>query len=127
HTHHIVKDWWLFDTGSTVHICNDKALFKELQTPSTGLGVILTGGGPMKPQGIGTVKIMVLSGYKENKPVYTDMILLKTLYIPDFPLNIVSGHKLYKSGGILSKQTLFSANRKPLGLLNFSKSGFFFN
>src|SRR5512140_857730 len=57
---------WLFDTGSTVHICNDRTLFTELSN-SANLGTIRTGGGPVQPQGVGTVKISVYAGHNSGK------------------------------------------------------------
>ena len=49
-----------------------------------------------------------------------------TLYILGFPLNIVSGYKLYLSRGTLIKEKLYIGSKKLLGILNFSKNGFFF-
>jgi hypothetical protein len=101
-----------------VHICNDKSLFTGLKTSLT-LGVVRTGGGPVSPQGIGTVKIEFLTGYRENVAQYSSISLTNTLYIPGFPLNIVSGHRLYASGGTLIKEKLYTASRKVVALLNF--------
>ncbi|KAM7182561.1 hypothetical protein V8F33_014218, partial [Rhypophila sp. PSN 637] len=98
---------WLFDTGSTVHICTDKSLFSQLELKST-LSDLRTGGGPVRPLGIGTARLSFFTGNKDNKPTYNEIDLLNTLYIPQFPLNIVSGTRLYKSGGTLIKQKLFS-------------------
>ncbi|KAM7182544.1 hypothetical protein V8F33_014230, partial [Rhypophila sp. PSN 637] len=65
-------------------------------------------------------------GYTEKKaPIFKAITLLNYLYIPTFPLNIVSGHRLYTSSGTFIKQKLFSASKKPLALLNFSNNGFF--
>jgi hypothetical protein len=108
-----------------VHICNNKDLFSKLQKP-TKLGVVRTGGGTVKPEGMGTVKIEVLAGFKEDKPYFSTITLTETLYIPGFPLNIISGHRLYASGGTLIRQKLYSASRKLIALLDFQKSGFFF-
>ncbi|KAM7182530.1 hypothetical protein V8F33_014242, partial [Rhypophila sp. PSN 637] len=118
------KEQWLFDTGSTVHICNNRALFQDYEKLKKP-GMVSTGGGPITPQGKGTVEITALVGYEKEAPVYSTMALSNCLYIPTFPLNIVSGHRLYASGGTLIKQKLFSASRKPLALLNFSDNGFF--
>ncbi|KAK4158592.1 hypothetical protein QBC43DRAFT_188930, partial [Cladorrhinum sp. PSN259] len=115
---------WLFDTGSTVHICNNKALFTDLRY-SSSLGTVGTGGGPVKPKGVGTVKVEFLTGFKDNTAVYSSVFLKETLYIPSFPLNIVSGHRLYLSGGTLIKQKAYTGTRKLLGLLDFRKNGFF--
>ncbi|KAH7114867.1 hypothetical protein EDB81DRAFT_296220 [Dactylonectria macrodidyma] len=48
---------WLFDTGSSVHICNDRSIFSELR-PTTRT-VLLTGGGKVFPSGRGTVKVTI--------------------------------------------------------------------
>ena len=101
-----------------MHICNDKRLFTGLRKPEK-LGLVRTGGGPVTPQGIGTVRVEFLSGYDEGKPVYTTITLKQTLYIPGFPLNIVSGHRLYAAGGTLMKERLYTASKKVVVLLNF--------
>ena len=80
----------------------------------------------MKLEGVGTVKLEVLAGFKEGKAFYNTLTLTKTLYILGFPLNIISGHRLYASGGTLIKQRLYSAAYKIITLLNFQKSSFFF-
>jgi hypothetical protein len=116
---------WLFDTGSTVHICTDRSLFSELRR-SGNLGVVRTGGGPVSPQGVGTVKVNFFTGLSEGKAQFKPITLTETLYIPDFPLNVVSGHRLYASGGTLIKERLYSASRKLIASLDFQKSGFFF-
>lgn len=116
---------WLFDTGSTVYIYNDKRLFTSLRKPEK-LGLVRTGGGTITPQGIGTVRVEFLSSYNEGKPVYSTITLKQTLYIPGFPLNIVSGYRLYLSSGSLIKEKLYTASKKIVALLNFQKSGFFF-
>ena len=72
------------------------------------------------------MKIDVLASFKEGTAFYNTLTLTKTLYIPGFPLNIVSGHRLYASGGALIKQRLYSAAYKIIALLNFQKSSFFF-
>ena len=123
---HNNKGLWLFDTGSTVHICNNKSLFLGLSRPKK-LGVVRTSGGTVKLEGVGTVKVNVLAGFKEGRAFYNTLTLTETLYIPGFPLNIVSGHRLYASGGALIKQRLYSAAHKIITLLDFQKSGFFFS
>ena len=116
---------WLFDTGSTVYICNNKALFTDLDQPGF-LYPVRTGRGPVRPTGIGTIAVEFLTGHHNDKPVFTPLNLVKTLYIPDFPLNIISSYRLYASGGTLIRQKVYGANRKLVGLLDFQQNGFFF-
>ena len=65
------------------------------------------------------MKIDVLAGFKEGIAFYNMLTLNKTLYIPGFLLNIVSGHRLYALGGTLIKQRLYSTSRKIIALLEF--------
>jgi hypothetical protein len=102
-----------------VYIYNDKSLFIGLKISLT-LGVVRTSGGPISLQGIGTVKIEFLIGYRENVAQYSSISLTNTLYILGFPLNIVSGRST------LIKEKLYTALRKVVALLNIYKSGFFF-
>jgi len=115
---HNYKGLWLFDIGFTVHICNNKSLFSELSRPIK-LSVVRTKGGTIKPEGVGTVKIDVLTSSKEGIAFYNTLTLTKTLYIPGFLLNIISRHRLYASGGAFIKQRLYSAAYKIIALLNF--------
>jgi len=101
-TTHSTRKLWLFDTGSIVYICNDKSLFIKLSRPIK-LSIIHTRGGTVKLEGVGTVKVEVLAGYKEGTAFYNTLTLTKTLYILGFLLNIVSRHRLYTSGGALIK------------------------
>ena len=68
---------------------------------------------------MGTVKVEVLSGYRDGLALYTTISLTDTLYISGFPLNIISSYKFYTSGGTLIKQKLYLATQKVIILLNF--------
>jgi len=57
----------------------------------------------MAPQGVGTVRISFFTGYSNGKAQFAPVTLTEVLYIPGFPLNVVSGDRLYASGGTLIK------------------------
>jgi hypothetical protein len=112
----------LYDTGSTVHIVNSRECFSSF-TPNTGqLGLVMTGGGPIKPLGIGKAEFEVLSRAPNT---YRKLVLLDTLYCPKFDVNIVSGLRHYQSGGVIIKETIYSSDRKAIAVLNPRKTGFF--
>ena len=50
-----------------MYICNNRSLFLDLRRFEK-LGVVRTGGGPVKLQGIGTVKVEFFTGFTEGKP-----------------------------------------------------------
>jgi hypothetical protein len=56
-----------------------------------------------------------------------NITLNNVLYIPEFPINIISGQKHYQTGGIISGDTLLDSKGKPFALLNHNKRGFFLN
>ena len=45
--------------------------------------------------------------------------------MPNLDINIVSGQKHYRAGGVLIKETLYGTDKKPCGALNVKKHGFF--
>ncbi|KAK4158635.1 hypothetical protein QBC43DRAFT_192620, partial [Cladorrhinum sp. PSN259] len=114
---------WLFDTGSTVHICNDKCLFTNLDESPSSCGTVKTGGGPVPAKGIGTVRLELFTGMKNDQATYSVIDLTKCLYVPTFPLNIVSGERLYKSGGALGNNKIYNAAHKIIARLDIPKNG----
>jgi len=105
-----------------MHICTDKALFAELRIGK--LIIIRTKSSPIQPQGIRIVKFKPYINTIKGRPQYNTIVLKEYLYIPTFPINIVSSYHLYNSGGILIKNKLYNAFRKLITLLNFKGSGF---
>ncbi|KAK2067364.1 hypothetical protein P8C59_001113 [Phyllachora maydis] len=116
---------WLYNTGSTDHISNSKERFTTF-TPNTGqLRPINTGNGPISLAGIGSIILEVLS--RKAPPTYTKLVLDNVLYLPNIDINIVSRVRHYDSGGCLIKETLYRGNRRYIAILDFKKSGFFFD
>ncbi|KAI8402302.1 hypothetical protein FOFC_17609 [Fusarium oxysporum] len=112
---------WLFDTGSSVHICNDQSLFTELQ-PATRT-VLITGGGKVYPSGRGTVKICFINKWGDQVPVN----LKDTLFIPEFPVNVMSGLRLYKNGGWIDGNDIYDPTGDVFGLLRIGRDGLYVN
>ncbi|KAF6515608.1 hypothetical protein HZS61_004349 [Fusarium oxysporum f. sp. conglutinans] len=112
---------WLFDTGSSVHICNDRHLFSSLQ-PATRT-VLITGGGRVYPSGRGTVKMTFFNKRQEEVIIN----LKDALYIPEFPVNIMSGLKLYTSGGWVDGNDLYDSTGDLFGQLFIGNDGLYVN
>ncbi|TVY75168.1 putative transposon Ty5-1 protein [Fusarium oxysporum f. sp. cubense] len=108
---------WLFDTGSSVHICNDQSLFTELQ-PATRT-VLITGGGKVYPSGRGTVKICFINKWGDQVTIN----LKDTLFIPEFPVNVMSGLRLYKNGGWIDGNDIYDPTGDVFGLLRIGRDG----
>lgn len=51
------RDWWLFDTGSGVHITNDRADLQQFVMLPESAPEVRTGGGPVRPTAIGTATL----------------------------------------------------------------------
>jgi len=70
------------------------------------------------------VKLKPYTGIIGGRPQYSTIVLKECLYIPTFPVNIVSSYRFYNSGGMLIKNKLYSAFKKLIALLDFKGSGF---
>ncbi|GJY80322.1 zinc finger, CCHC-type containing protein [Tanacetum coccineum] len=81
-------DWW-YDSGATIHVCNNRDLFKTYKETEDGHEVIMGDNHTSKVIGSGNVEIQFTSGKK--------LILMNVLYVPNIRKNIVSGFKLCKS------------------------------
>ena len=66
-------DALLYDTGSTDHIINDRKWFVEFNFNKGKLPVLITGGGPVTPQGQGKALFKVKA--KPNKDYYITLTL----------------------------------------------------
>ena len=71
---------WIFDSGSTVHVCSQKKLFNSLATKEEEI-VKMMDDSSCKVIGTGTVKI------KKNKMVHA---LEAVLYVPKVRYNLIS-------------------------------------
>ena len=116
-------DALLYDPGSTDHIINDWKWFIEFNSNKGKIPVLITGEGPVMPQGRGKTLFRVKT--ELNKGYYITLTLQNALYLPNLNINIVLRQRHYKAGEVLIKETLYSSNKKPCGVLNVKKHGFF--
>ncbi|XP_071920799.1 uncharacterized protein [Coffea arabica] len=97
-------DWW-YDSGATVHVCNDKSQFKTYEEVPDGHKVLMGNHDTAKVIGIGSVDLQFTSGKK--------LILANVLHVPEIRKNLVSADALNKKGlkaVIESNKVIFSLN-----------------
>ena len=82
-------DWW-YDSGATVHVCNNKSLFKEFENADEGQQVLMGNNNTVKVHGKCTVKIQFTSRKK--------IIIVNVFYVPEIRKNLVSANLLWKKG-----------------------------
>ena len=83
------SDWW-FDSGATVHVCNDKAQFKNYVETTDGQEVLMGNNSAVKVLERGNIELLFTSGKK--------LILTNVLYVPEIKKNLVSANLLCKKG-----------------------------
>jgi len=82
------KDW-IFDSGSTVHVCSQKEMFNSLVTKEEGIAKMMDGSA-CEVIGTGTAKVT-----KTDRTVHT---LEAVRYIPKVRYNIISIRVLDEEG-----------------------------
>ncbi|KAF6805530.1 hypothetical protein CPLU01_15981 [Colletotrichum plurivorum] len=111
---------WLWDSGANVHMINDMLWFDAGDyAPSIEEHVTQTGNGLVYPTHVGTVTLRFEGG--------TEMTLKEVLYVQDFPMNIFSGERLYKSGGKLRDNDLLAKGDVRFATIDVNDRGFFLN
>jgi hypothetical protein len=83
------SEWW-YDSGATIHVCNNKTLFKEYVEGANGLEVLMGNHNTAKVLGTGTVELKLSSGKK--------LVLTNVYHVPDIKKNLVSASLLSKNG-----------------------------
>uniref|UniRef100_A0A2N9F059 CCHC-type domain-containing protein n=1 Tax=Fagus sylvatica TaxID=28930 RepID=A0A2N9F059_FAGSY len=83
------SEWW-YDSGATIHVCNNKMLFKEYVEVGNGLEVLMGNHNTAKVLGTGTVELILSSGKK--------LKLTNVYHVPDIKKNLVSASLLSKNG-----------------------------
>ncbi|KAF7515541.1 hypothetical protein G7054_g14528 [Neopestalotiopsis clavispora] len=112
----------LFDTGSVVNITPYADDFQDgtVMHISNRQFRVNTGGGPVYAQRIGQSKEMLVGADGEKVPV----IMAKTLYIKDSPVEIMSGERWYLTGGFIQRNNLMNKLRKVMTTINVPRRGF---
>ncbi|KAL0413455.1 UNVERIFIED_CONTAM: hypothetical protein Sradi_1547200 [Sesamum radiatum] len=83
------NDWW-YDSGATIHVCNDKNLFKDYEIATEGQKVLMGNANTATVLGKGTVEVHFTSGKK--------LLLTNVLHVPEIRKNLVSAALLCKKG-----------------------------
>ena len=97
-----LKNNWLYDTSSSIHITNNKDNFIQFKEINN-LQPILTGKDYIKPSKISTIQLPII--YNNNDKIQS-IYLNNGLYIPEFLINIISSQKHYKSSGKIQDNKL---------------------
>jgi hypothetical protein len=82
------SEWW-YDSSATIHVCNNKTLFKEYVEAGNGLEVLMGNHNTVKVLGTGTVELILSSGKK--------LVLTNVYHVPDIKKNLVSASLLSKN------------------------------
>jgi hypothetical protein len=95
----LLKHRTILDSGSSVHICNDKSRFVSIQPYNATLA---TGDSGTKVTGKGTMKLIGRAPQTGKRRM---IMLTDVLYSPGFHTNVVSYSKLRKKGATWCQQT----------------------
>ena len=82
-------DWW-YDSSATVHVCNDKNLFKNYKVALKDENIMMGNHDTAKVHGKGTVELQFTSGKK--------LILKNVFHVHDVRKNMISTSLLCKKG-----------------------------
>ncbi|KAL2887164.1 Copia protease [Ceratocystis lukuohia] len=120
---HNMRNEWLFDTGSTLHICNDLKWFVPGTLAPVGAkgGSITTGGGVVRFLLRGTVAVQLLC----RDGTFADIRLTNVALVPQFDINIISGLDFYRKGGSIDKKGLVDRHGKHMAKLDVHERGFY--
>ncbi|KAJ5504596.1 hypothetical protein N7463_007470 [Penicillium fimorum] len=93
-----LRDRWILDTGSSAHVCNNRALFIDLVPETIEL---TTGDSTTQVLGRGKVRLVGRHPVKGRM----EITLSDALYSPSFHTNLVSYAMLRKKGGLWCQRT----------------------
>ena len=85
----VSDDWWL-DSGATIHVCNNKALFKSYAEVDEPEEVLMGNHNAAKVLGKGSVELDFTSGKK--------LTLMNVFHVPDLKKNLISANLLCNKG-----------------------------
>ncbi|KAJ5748146.1 uncharacterized protein N7511_009842 [Penicillium nucicola] len=109
---------WILDTGSGVHVCNDRSSFVDLEACQE---VLSTGDSSTDIIGRGTVRLTGIDPKTKKKQTIT---LSNACYAPGFHVNLVSYARLREKGGFWSEKKGFieDSNGFPIVSLRLWKN-----
>lgn len=91
-TSEIQRDEWIVDSGSSVHVCNDKNAFMELDE-SVKKELVVANGKIVATAGIGKIKLKVSNGSGMQ-----NITVEEVLYVPGMAGSLLSVKKLTEKG-----------------------------
>ncbi|CAA7024492.1 unnamed protein product [Microthlaspi erraticum] len=83
------REWW-YDTGATIHICNDMDMFSTYQKCNNGERLLMGNTGSSKIEGHGKVVLKMTSG--------KEITLQNVKHVTDMRKNLISGTLMSKAG-----------------------------
>ena len=101
---------FLTDSGASVHLTQDRFRFEEDYTESGVFPLIKVVGGLVRPQGRGTVILKC----RQSNGALNNLILKDTLYLPNSGVNLFSGKKLLRAGGVIRQYDLLDPKGNQL-------------
>ncbi|KAK4397749.1 hypothetical protein Sango_1250400 [Sesamum angolense] len=83
------NDWW-YNSGATIHVCNDKNLFKDYEIAAEGQKVLMENANTTTVLEKGSVEVHFTSGKR--------LLLTNVLHVPKIRKNLISAALLCKKG-----------------------------
>lgn len=93
-----IKNDWYIDSGATIHICNNRELFDELNENELNREILVANNNKVKVRGLGSVKLNIGD---------ETIVLKKVNYVPEMCTNLISVRRITESG----YQVLFTQGR----------------
>ncbi|KAJ6094335.1 hypothetical protein N7499_002931 [Penicillium canescens] len=107
-----LRNRWILDTGSGVHVCNEESRFINL-TPCNEM--LATGDGKTAVKGRGTVKLTGVDPIRREEKTIT---LSNACYAPGFHVNLVSYARLREKGGTWSESKGYIQDHEAIPIVS---------
>jgi len=112
------SDWW-YDSGATIHVCNNKSQFKNYEEAVDGQEVLMGNSNTAKVMGKGIIELQFISGKK--------LILVNVLHVPEIRKNLVSANLLCKKGvkAVIESDNLIQSKQRVFVGKGYSCNGMY--
>jgi hypothetical protein len=106
--------------GSDLYVINDEKWYYDDEYAELDETIpIVTGGGVIYLTVVGNVFITICNGN-----LNTMILLIYTVLVRDFPLNIFSGERLYLRGGYIDRNNIYNKDSKVFVTIDVKSCGF---
>lgn len=85
---------WILDTGASHHMCNDRTLFENYIQNSSSEMPIDTAAGPTRAEGIGAVRLKLITSAGIEKEVRLEQVY----HLPELSVNLLSANRIGQKG-----------------------------